>query len=618
MFWNRRRRIMWAAVAGAAALLAVGVAACRSSSSTSASASPSSAVAAVPSGIATVALPAGVTFNWIWPYIPQTAANEYNIEDFEMLLYRPLYYFGDNGDSVAVNYPISVANAPAYSDGGKQVTVPMKGWKWSDGEAVSAQDVIFWLNMMRAESANYDGYAPGLLPDNLASYTATSPTILVLKLKSAVSSIWFTYDQLAEITPMPMAWDVTAAGAKAGSGGCTTDSAKDKWAKCVAVFKFLTAQAKDVRTYATNPIWRVVDGPWTLSSFNTNGNVTFVPNKAYSGTPKPELAAVTMVPFADEPTEYTALKSGQINVGYIPPQDLPLKPDSRALPSTNPLGSAFTLAPSYADSIDYFLINFKNRQVGPAFQQLYVRRALQETNDQEGMITTLLRGYGYPTSGGVPNQPPSQWIPGIQDENGGQGPYPFSIANARALLTSHGWSEVAGVMTCEDPAKCGPGVTMGMQLKLTLDYVTGVTFFQQEVAAYQADAAQAGIDINLVPRSFSAIIGEEATTTWQILDLGGWNFAGPGFEPTGESLFQTGASSNPGEYSDLTEDNLINETHTSSSPAVFLRYAAYTALQLPVIWTLNGYAVQGVSSKLVNVGFSPLADFLPEYWYFTR
>src|SRR5580693_6329822 len=273
MFRNRRRtRIARLAAAGAAGLLAVGIAACSSSSSpsggsTSPSASSSGAVSA--GGTARVALPAGVTLSYIWPYTPLASANEYNAEQFQMELYRPLYMFGNNGNSVAVNYSLSVANAPSYSADGKTVTITMKGWKWSNGEAVDASDVVFWLNMMKAEPDNYYGYVPGLLPDNLASYSATSPDTVVLHLKSAVSSIWFTYNQLAEITPMPAAWDVTSAGATAGSGGCATATGADKWAKCAAVFNFLSAQAKDATSYATSPVWGVVDGPWKLSSYST-------------------------------------------------------------------------------------------------------------------------------------------------------------------------------------------------------------------------------------------------------------------------------------------------------------------------------------------------------------
>jgi peptide/nickel transport system substrate-binding protein len=599
-----------------------------SSGSTSSTSGASSSVSGtgrkVAGGTATVALPAGVTLSYIFPYTPAIDANEYNAEGFQMLMYRPLYMFGDNGTSVSVNYPLSVANAPVYSPDGKTVTITMKGWKWSDGESVSAQDVIFWLNMMKAEPSNYYGYVPGLLPDNLASYSATGPDTVVLHLKSAVSSVWFTYNQLAMITPMPGAWDVTKAGAKPGSGGCATDSAADKWAKCTAVYKFLAAQANSANRYASNPIWGVVDGPWKLSGFSTAGTVTFVPNASYSGSPKPTLSEVKYLAYANDTAEYKAVKNGQVDVGYIPPQDLPQKPASQVLPSTNPLGSGFTLAPSFAFGIQYFLINFNNPTVGPAFKQLYVRQALQEVVDQPGMITAADRGYGYPTSGGVPSQPASQWVPAVQNANGGQGPYPFSIASATSLLASHGWAEVGGVMTCQDAAKCGPGVTAGSKLSLTMDYTTGVQSFQQEVAIYKSDASQAGIDINLVPQSFDTIIGESVpcspgpSCSWDILNFGGWNFIGPGFEPTGEPLFATGAVSNSGSYSDSVMDELIDETHASDSLAVFKQYATYAAEQLPFIWMPNGYSVEAVNSKLANVTFNPLATFLPEYWYFTK
>jgi peptide/nickel transport system substrate-binding protein len=636
MFRNRRRpRLARVAVAGAAALLAVGIAACSSSSSpssnTSSSSTPSSTAAAVAGGNATVALPAGVTLNWIWPFIPLTSANEYNTEGFEEYMYRPLYEFGNNGNSVSVNYPLSLANQPVYSDGGKTVTISMKGWKWSNGETVNADDVVFWLNMMEAEKANYYGYTPGLLPDNLASYSATGPDTVVLHLKSAVSSIWFTYNQLAEITPMPMAWDVTAASAKAGSGGCTTDSASDKWAKCDAVFNFLTNQAKNVKTYATNPIWATVDGPWKLSNFSTASAgpvTTFVPNPDYSGAPKAKLASFTYYAYTDDTTEYTALKTGQIDVGYIPSADLPPKSGTSVLPSTNPLGSAYNLEPAYQYGIYYMVINFNNPTIGPAFKQLYVRQALQDVVDQPGIDKAVYRGYAYPTSGGVPTQPQSQWVPSVQNSNGGQGPYAFSVSTAKSLLTSHGWKEVNGVMTCESAGTaatdCGAGVTAGTKLSLTMDYATGVQAFQEEVAVYKSDATQAGIAINLVPQSFNTIIGETTPCspgpkcTWDILNFGGWNFNGPGFEPTGEPLFETGASSNPGSYTDSNEDKLINETHTSSSISVFDQYATYTAQQLPFIWLPNAYAVQAVSSKLANVQFNPLFTWLPEYWNFTK
>jgi len=584
----------------------------------------SPAVTKVAGGTATVALPAGVAPSYIWPFVAASNANEYNIEGFQMLMYRPLYMFGDNGSSVAVNYSLSTARPPVYSAGGKTVTISMKGWKWSDGESVDAKDIAFWLNMMKAERLNYYGYTPGLLPDNLASYAVTGPDTIVLHLKSAVSSLWFTYNQLAEITPMPLAWDVTRAGAAPGSGGCTTDGVKDQWAKCDAVYRFLSGQAQNVNTYATSRVWAVVDGPWRLRSFSDFGAVAFVPNPRYSGSPRPTLAKVEYVPYVDDTTEYTALQTRQLDVGYIPSGDLPRKPASRVLPATNPLGSGFTLAPGYQFGIQFSVINFNNPTFGPVFKQLYVRQALQEVTDQPGMINSSMRGYGYPTSGGVPSRPASQWLPAVQKANAGQGPYTFSVTRAKSLLTSHGWAAVGGVMTCKVAAKCGPGVKAGTKLSLTLDYASGIQTFQQEVTTYASDARRAGIRIKTVPQSFNTIIGESTPCrpgpkcTWQILSYGGWNFNGPGFEPTGEPLFQTGSPFNSGSFSDPVEDKLINETHTSGSLAVFLQYATYTARQLPLLWLPNEYAIQAVNRKLANVGFSPLADVLPEYWYFTK
>jgi len=633
MFRNRRRtRIARLAAAGAAGLLAVGIAACSSSSSPSGgstSPSASSTAAATAGGTARVALPAGVTLSYIWPYTPLANANEYNAEQFQMELYRPLYMFGNNGNSVAVNYPLSVANAPSYSADGKTVTITMKGWKWSNGEAVDASDVVFWLNMMKAEPDNYYGYVPGLLPDNLASYSATSADTVVLHLKSAVSAIWFTYNQLAEITPMPAAWDVTSAGATAGSGGCATATGAAVKTKCAAVYKFLSAQAANAKTYASNPVWAVVDGPWKLSSFSTNssGPVTsFVPNTAYSGSPKPTLAGFTFYAYTDDTTEHTALKTGQVDVGQVPDQDMSPVTGTQVLPSTNPLGSSYNLQPWYNYGIQYYEINFNNPTIGPAFKQLYVRQAMQELVDQEGMAKTVQRGYAYPTTGAVPSQPPNQWTPLVQKSNGGAGPYPFSVATATSLLTSHGWKEVGGVMTCETASKCGAGVTAGTKLSFTMDYATGVTYFQQEISIYKSDLSEAGIAVNLVPQSFNTIISESqpckptaAACKWQGLFFGGWNYNGPGFEPTGEPLYQTGATSNAGSYSDPQMDSLINLTHTSSSLSVFQQYATYTADQLPaVIYFPDYYNIMAVNSKLANVGFNPLADILPEFWNFTR
>jgi peptide/nickel transport system substrate-binding protein len=612
MIAGRRKRLLGAVAAtAAAALVAAG---CGSSSSPG-----SSGGKVQKGGTATVAVISGTQPNYIWPYTPLSNLGVPNIEDFQWFMYRPLYMFGNNGSSATINYSLSTANAPVYSDGGKTVTINMKGWKWSDGETVDAADVAFWLNMMKAEKANYGGYTPGTLPDNLASLQVTSPNTIVLHLTKGYASVWFTYNQLAEITPMPLAWDVTASGAKPGSGGCHTSASN-----CKAVYNFLSAQAKNTGSYAGGPIWGVVDGPWKLSSFSTAGNDTFVPNKSYSGSPKPKLSAFKFVPYTSDTAEYTALRSGALDLGSpgigIPSEDLPQKPASSSLPTTNPLGSSYYLVPFYSYAIAYAPVNENNSTLGPAFKQLYVRQALAYVTDQEGMDRAIYRGYAYPTTGPIPPKPDNPFVPAIEKANGGAGPYPFSIAKAKSLLTSHGWSMVGGAMTCQDPAKCGAGVKKGVQLKFTMLYTSGFSTLAQQVQVYKSDASKVGIQINLQSATFNTELGEVVPSnhSWAMADISGWAYNGPGFLPSGEPLFETGATSNSSGYSNPEMNNLIKQVEVNSSMTLFHQYATYCAEQVPFIWMPQQYWVQPVAANLRGVAYNPMYTLLPEYWYFTK
>ncbi len=301
MFRNRRRtRIARVAAAGAAALLAVGIAACSSSSSPSggstSSASASSTARRSAGGTARVALAPGVTLSYIWPYTPLASANEYNAEQFQMLMYRPLYMFGNNGNSVAVNYPLSLANAPSYSADGKTVTITMKGWKWSNGEAVDASDVVFWLNMMKAEPDNYYGYVPGLLPDNLASYSATEPG------HRGPAPEVAGLEHLVHLQPARRDHpDAGGLGRHRGRrhGGQRRLRHRHRRRQVGQVHRGLQVpvraggEREDLRDQPRLGAWWTARGSCRRFSTSSSGPVTsFVPNAAYSGSPKPTAGRV--------------------------------------------------------------------------------------------------------------------------------------------------------------------------------------------------------------------------------------------------------------------------------------------------------------------------------------
>ena len=612
---RRSRPKLYRLLAASAVVLALVAAGCSSNSGSS-----SSGNTPVKGGTAVWAEPPSSAPTYIFPYTD--SADESNINNFELqyLLYRPLYWFGQNGQPV-VNYALSVANPPKVN--GKTLTITLKHYMWSDGTPVTAQDVVFWLNMELAlpqDFGSYNGF-----PANTTNIKVVSPTELQLTMDKPYSLTWFLYNELSQVTPMPTAWDRTASG----PSRCDTTISD-----CAAVYKYLAGQSKDVSTYASSPLWSVVDGPWKLSSFNSDGHNTFVPNKAYTGPVKPKLSEFVEVPFTTDSAEYDVLRSPnsstKIDVGYLPTQDAPAKP-ANATVGSNPV-SGYTMSPLYPWGINYYVLNYQSTDGddGVIFKQLYFRQALQYEMNQSAIITGPLRGYGTATVGPVAATPASKWL----SAKGRSGdPYPYNPAKAKSLLTSHGWKVVPnGTSTCVKPGtasdECGAGVTAGTALTFNYVFESGVSWVQSEVAQLQSNAASIGIKLTLQPKPFADVIAQavgncvatKVPCNWDMANWGfGWSFS-PNYLPTGETLFQCGAVANSGGYCDKTNDAMINQTLTSSNLQLFYNWQNYLAPQLPVMYQPNAaFTLTEVANNLKGVlPQSPTLSITPESWYFVK
>ncbi len=605
-----RRRGIAAVVAGAAvcALVAAG---CSTSSSAPTGTKP------VTGGTAVMAEPASATPNYIFPYVSSTYISDLNLFDFQYLMYRPLYWFG-NGVQPTLNTSLSLANPPTFN--GTKVTITLKHYKWSNGTPVTAQDVMFWLNMETALPADYGAYTD--FPANVRDITVVSPTELTMVMDKAYNPTWFLYNDLSQVSPMPAAWDRTASG----SSSCDTTVSD-----CSAVYSYLNDQAKDMTTYAASPLWSIVDGPWKLSAFNADGHVTFVPNKSYSGPVKPRLAAFEEVPFTTDAAEYDVLRSPssstKIDVGYLPQQDAPAKPADEAV-GANPV-PGYTLSPWAVWGIAYFPVNFNSTTGnGPIIRQLYFREALEDVMDQAAVIAGPLRGYGAPTVGPVGATPVTSWL-SPHGKATAANPFPFSPAKAKSLLTSHGWKVVpGGLTTCADPSLCGPGIKAGQGLSFAFPYANGLSWVQSEVTELQSNAAMIGIKLNLEPKPFNQVLamaGGNCVVTklpcnWDMADWGeGWSFS-PDYDPTGEQLFLSGVVANSGGYTNPINDSLIDKTLTSSNLQYMYNWQDYLSTQLPVIWQPNAdYQLTEIANNLRGV--TPQSTTLsinPENWYFTK
>jgi len=595
-----------------AAAFAMALSAC-SSTSTSA---PTTG-APVSGGTATFAELPATTPNYIFPFTSSAYISVSNLNLFQYLLYRPLYWFG-NGSQPTVNTTKSLANLPVWSNGGKTVTITLKHYMWSNGTQVSAQNIEFWLNMENAVGAVDYGAYTGFPNAEITSMNATSATTLVLNLNKAYNQQWFLYNELAQVTPMPEAWDKTASG----PSSCSTTVSD-----CSAVYKYLDSQSRNLSGYVSSPLWSVVDGPWKLTAFNADGYVAMVPNKSYSGPDKPHLAQFEELPFTTDAAEYNVLRapssSSKIDVGYIVPEDLPAKPANAAV-GGNPL-SGYTLAPWNDWGISYYVTNFQDSIGDHAaiIKQLYFREALAYLQNGQAVLEGPLKGYGSLTTGPVASEPVTSWLSPQQANNA----FPYNPSKAESLLTSHGWTIApGGTTTCTNPSLCGPGITKGSGLSFTFTYATGQSWITAELTQLQSNAAALGIKLNLKPEPFDTVVAASAGNcvvaklpcNWDMADWGlGWSFY-PDVLPTGETLFTCGAIANSGGYCDQTNDALIDQTLASSNLTYMYNWQNYLQTQLPVQWQPNApYQYTEVVNNLKGV--LPQASTLmldPEDWYY--
>ena len=558
----------------------------------------------------------------IFPFTPAERMGTRNILEFQALMYRTLYYFGSDG-TPEVDYANSIGEPPHWSEDGLTVTVKVKPWKWSNGETMCADNVLFWVNLMKVKGSRYGEYIPGYFPDNLTSYGKLAEDTCYFTFDKAYSRRWVLMNQLSTITPLPKSWDRTTEGPANACGDL---------ADVEAVYEFLMAEQGNIvaegnepRTRgADSPVWSTVSGPWRLQSYTLDGVVTFVPNEHYSGPNKPHLDVFRQIPMHSDEQEYRLLEAGPdtIQVGYLPLSFATDQTDDPTSGGANPLAEHYTLVPQVAYCVRYTSLNFNNPTVvGKLFAQTYIRQALQCTLDQDSAVRDIYQGYAYRQNGPVPMLPVTELVSPRQ--RGRAWPLPFDIDRARRLLADHGWDTSTTPAVCVDPAKAGEGIPAGTKLSLLMRYVEGRPALTRLMTKYRSDAAQAGIELKLQEVYGSILVAEDAPCyptdeTPCLWEMCCWNGGWVYHHPSGEILFKTDAGGNFGHYHDPVADELIERTVTSDDLDVLYEYQDFIAEQVPVIFNPN-FPIRLFEVANSLGGFEPVNPFgmiNPENWYY--
>ncbi|MBA8795702.1 peptide/nickel transport system substrate-binding protein [Friedmanniella endophytica] len=572
-----------------------------------------------PGGVVRVAESPGAGPNYIFPVTPAANGSVYNSYQFQNLMFRPLY-----GNAIGVDPKIDLAQSlaalPTYSDGNKTVTIKLNDtYTWSDGKKVDAADVVFFIDVLKAavkeNAANFGNYTPGYFPDSVASVSTPDSQTVVLKLTKAFNPEFFLQNQLSLITPMPSTvWNV------ASTGGAHLDFTQPKNAK--AIYDYLAKQAGQVATYATNPLWQTVDGPWRLTAYNANtSGLTMKPNEKYTGPQKAQIAELQEVAFTSESAQFSQLRSGQLEVGAVPFTDL------AQAPTLQQKGYAVYGYPSFG--FNYVVFNFHDStgHFDKIIAQSYVRQALAHLQDEPGLIKGVFRTAAVPSYGPVPAVPKTEFTPADASTN----PYPYSIDAASKLLSSHGWKVVpGGQTTCTSPGtganQCGAGIPAGTPLTWNIYYGNQPAVIEQQVTALISAAKQVGITIDSSSKTFNYLIQNFSVPSapsnndkWAMMDFGGFSVSN---YPTTNQIFNTTGSYNEGGYSNAQADKLIQASVFGSDRNAVATEASFLSKDVPAIFQPNVDSVYAWSGKLSGPpgSFSALSQYRlnPEYWYFKQ
>jgi peptide/nickel transport system substrate-binding protein len=518
---------------------------------------------------------------WIFPIVTSAADSYNDIDDFEDLMWRPLYWFG-NGTEPTEDQSESMAADPVFSNGDKTVTITMKtNYKWSDGTPVTAQDVLFDFDLIKAavgvSAADFGPYTPGSgIPDQVASASAPNATTLVLTLKAPANPGWFFDDQLTDLQPLPaQAWAIDTAGGPLLNYSVPANATK--------IFNYLETQSGKLNTYTTNPLWKTVDGPYTLTAFNAStGAYTMSPNPGYDGPHAATISTLQAIPYTSDTAEFTAIRTGAVDIGYLPLEDI------KQVGIVKSDGYNVFGYPIFA--FNYIAYNFDDTtgDFNNIIAQLYVRQALAHLEDEQGYIKAFMGGAGGQAYGPVPAVPASPYTPSDATSD----PYPYSVSSAISILKSHGWTiNPGGTDVCSDAGtgsdQCGAGIPAGTKLTFNMYYAPSLTTLSDIDTAYASAALSAGVNIQLKSSNYNYIItyydnptstGKPYIDKWATEDFGGFT---DDTYPTTQGIFNTTGAENEGSYSSSQANALINDSVNDNNPSAVKNEAAYLTMQQP-------------------------------------
>ncbi|UCR90278.1 peptide ABC transporter substrate-binding protein [Mycetocola spongiae] len=554
------------------------------------------------------ALPAGTGPNWLLPMSPPDKMATHN-KALKSTMWVPLFEFDGTSGVMEWDKKASATESYKFSEDGQSVQITLADLDWSDGTPVTSRDVEFWYNLARYNNTKIGGYSAGNMPDNITAFEINDEKNFTLTFDKVYNQDFLLANQLTLIYPMPQhVWDKTSADEKIG------DYDRDE-AGAQKVLDYLFSEAEDMSTYASNPLWKTVSGPYTVAKWSDAGQVELAANEKYTGTDKPSIKNVTFMPFTSADAEMNVVRAGDVDYGYITSAQLDSKKQFEDL--------GYRVDPWTGWSITYMPYNFANPVMGPVYKQLYVRQALQHAIDQESISEVIWKGAAKPGYGPIPQEPATDYLSDEQKNN----PYPFDTKVSEKLFTDNGWAKnSAGVLTCENAGtgagQCGEGIPAGQEMNIVVTTQNGSQETDNMMAEIQSSLQKIGVKMTIDAVPLDSVLTEAQSCKtggeckWELVffgTAGSWYFSA---YPNGERIFAKDTKWNAGQYDNPAAEELITALTFSTDKDIAKKYSALLAEDLPVMWMPNPVYQVSVIKNGLDLGGSqdPGASFYPQRW----
>ena len=478
-------------------------------------------------------------------------------------------------------YEARLSELPVVSDGGKKYLFRLKpGLKWSDGQPINADDLIFTLDMI------YDPKTVGIMREGML-VSVPDP-----KAAGGFKQVPIAYRKVDE-----RAIEFTLPVPYAPAMSILNISPAPRH-RLYSAWK--AGQINSTWSVDTPPEKLVASGPWIMKQYVPGQRVIFERNPNYwkkdkFGKQLPYLARYVQLIVPDTNTMTLKLKSGEIDNATVPAPDYPdVKQDEKRGNYT-----VYDLGPSFNTNYLGFNLNPKAK-VAPwktrLFTQKKFRQAISYAINRDLMSINLFRGLAVPAWSY--ESPANKAF-----YNSAVPKYPYNPQKAEQLLDEIGARDTDGN---------GYREFEGHEIQFNIQTNVENNLRKSMGIVISKDLKNIGLNATFTPVAFNKLIGnlDAPPFEWEAIILG---FTG-GVEPHDASniWFSSGPTHqwNPSQKVPATKweakiDSLFRrgaqELDPNKRKAIYDQWQTIASDELPLIYTVVPDSLAAIRNKVGNL-----------------